>query len=64
MHRGKFGPRNLVFACTLVDYGYYLLSIDSVGHAIKTYQVCSTFYGNNFYFIVWGFDKSMTIALL
>lgn len=50
--RETFGSRSLVFARTLVDYGYYLLNIDSLAHSVKVYQtalnlhIC-VFGGNN-----------------
>lgn len=36
--RERFGNQNLLVADALLDYGYYLLHIDSTGHSIKVYQ--------------------------
>ncbi|GFY46220.1 amyloid protein-binding protein 2 [Trichonephila inaurata madagascariensis] len=36
--REKFGEHSLIYADTLLDYGYYLLHADCVGHAVEVYQ--------------------------
>ncbi|GFV24883.1 amyloid protein-binding protein 2 [Trichonephila clavipes] len=34
----KFGEHSLIYADTLLDFGYYLLHADCVGHAVEVYQ--------------------------
>ncbi|CAL1269613.1 unnamed protein product [Larinioides sclopetarius] len=36
--RERFGDRSLIYAATLIDYGYFLLHTDATGHAIEVYQ--------------------------
>ncbi|XP_074643126.1 amyloid protein-binding protein 2-like [Tubulanus polymorphus] len=50
--REKFGPKHHKYADTLLDYGFYLLNVDSITKAVKVYQMAlairqGVFGGNN-----------------
>lgn len=38
-YREKFGVHHPVYADALLDYGFYLLNVDSITAAVKVYQV-------------------------
>ena len=40
--RQHYGDQHPIYADSLVDYGFYLLNVDSVNSAVKIYQVCAT----------------------
>ncbi|GFT28365.1 amyloid protein-binding protein 2 [Nephila pilipes] len=36
--REKFGDHSLIYADTLIDFGYFFLYADAIGHAVEVYQ--------------------------
>ena len=42
--RQHYGDKHPTYADSLVDYGFYLLNVDSVNSAVKIYQVCETLF--------------------
>lgn len=39
--RDVFGCSHPKYSDSLLDYGFYLLNYDSIGHSVQVYQVCS-----------------------
>ena len=46
--RQHFGDQHPTYADSLVDYGFYLLNVDSVNSAVKIYQVRADIAAANF----------------
>lgn len=52
LNREKFGPKHHKYSDTLLDYGFFLLNIDSISQSVQVYQAAldiriAVFGGNN-----------------
>ena len=46
-----FGDKHPKYADTLIDYGFYLLNIDTIAQGVQVYQVIDLFYSISIHYM-------------